>query len=112
MKGHYQSQCPVATNDRGSMLPIQSSDESASDPEQNSPTRTENPTGASYSQEGNTNSNSTSSGAEVSYRNGFGMIQKHLDAYINPSWILLDSESSEHKFRSKELKTGVIWKGI
>ena len=103
VKGHYQSQCPVAINDRGSMLPIQSSDGSSSDPEQNSPTRTENPTGASHSQEGNTNSNSPSSGAEVSYRNGFGMSQRHSDAYINPSWILLDSESSEHIFRSKEL---------
>ena len=31
VKGHYQSQCPVATNDRGSMLPIQSSGESTFD---------------------------------------------------------------------------------
>ena len=52
-------------------------------------------------QEGNTNNEQTSN--EVSRLNAYGLSQKHSEAYINPYWILLDSESSEHIFNNKEL---------
>ena len=87
VKGHYQSQCPVATNDRGSMIPIQLEEEANSE----KITNNEN------------DRNDISPEMEVSYQNGFGMSQKRLDAYINPFWILLDSESSEHIFSNWRL---------
>ena len=39
----------------------------------------------------------------MSLLNAYGLSQKHSEAYINPYWILLDSESSEHIFNNKEL---------
>ena len=98
IKGHYHVQCPVATNERGSMLPNSESSSSSSNStshEEAAQTETNN------NQEGNTNNEQTSN--EVSRLNAYGLSQKHSEAYINPYWILLDSESSEHIFNNKEL---------
>ena len=35
------------------------------------------------------------------------LLNQHGDAYINPNWILLDSESNEHLFSNKKLVTNV-----
>ena len=52
--------------------------------------------------EGSSTANNVSN-EEVSHQRAIGLSQNHLDAYINPNWILLDSESSEHIFMNKNL---------
>ena len=74
IKWHYQTHCPVATNDTGAGI------------ESNRP-GVENGAGG----------NKSSTGEEVSQSCGM-IISQHNEAYINPNWVLLDSESTDHIF--------------
>ena len=74
IKGHYQTHCPVATNETGAVI------------KSNQP-------GAGNGSGGN----NATTGEEVSQRCGV-ILSKHNEAYINPKWVLLDSESTDHIF--------------
>ena len=98
VRGHYQTHCPIATNERGTMMPNQNNTpSSATNTNEASPVET-----TSTPNEGSSTANNVSN-EEVSHQRAIGLSQNHLDAYINPNWILLDSESSEHIFMNKNL---------
>ena len=102
MYGHYQSRCPIAINDQGTrMRSSQTVDEPSSD---NVTGNWEVEINQTTSGEG---TNTQVGTQEVRINNGIGLNQSHINAYINPDWILLDSESSQHIFKSEKLLTDV-----
>ena len=102
IRGHYQQFCPVATNERGTMIPTRSSTSTTStaQTDEGEEVPPNNQEGTSSQDNGPSTAVSTE---EVSHRSGIGLGQNHLDAHINPNWILLDSESSEHIFKNGSL---------
>ena len=93
MFGHYQSRCPVAVNDRGTRMNITQTTDSNNSQEVDSPSN-----GSQSSTSGEQQATQ-----EVSQQYGVGLNQSNLVANINPNWILLDSESSQHLFKNRRL---------
>ena len=90
-KGHYQTHCPVATNEKGHKM------------KKDTPSNEED-------QEGDTGQDTRQTGQtreEVSRRGAIVLNQTHVQPHINPNWVLLDSESTEHIFRNRDLLTDV-----
>ena len=86
IKGHYQTHCPVAKNEAG--------EEIASRP------------GTERSGTRAAASGSEATEEEVSQNCGV-ILSQHNEAYINPNWVLLDSESTDHIFCNEKLLTNI-----
>ena len=83
IKGNYQTHFPVATNDTGSGI------------KSNRP-RAVNGAGG----------NNTATVEEKTQRCGV-ILGQHNEAYINPKWVLVDSESTDHIFCNEKLLTDI-----
>ena len=98
LKGHYQSHCPVADSS-GNTIGSGSSG-SASTKTTGSSSRTET-AGA------DTAASLAASTQEVSTISSGILLNQNSETYINPQWVLLDSESMDHIFYNKDLLTEV-----
>ena len=78
LKGHFQSHCPIAT---------------ATTPENRVPR--------------SGNDDNTTGQQEVSFHRSGILLNQHSDTHINPNWVLLDSESTDHIFCNKSFLTDV-----
>ena len=100
MRGHYQSRCPIAINERGTRMVLTPTTEGSVNEEGDDEASDRQ---SSVREEANTERATD----EVRNNNGIALNQSHINAHINPNWILLDSESSQHIFRSHKLLTDV-----
>ena len=99
-KGHYQTHCPVANSSGNKVGSGTSNSNGSNDTSNRADTSTATTTGAA--------SSSTASEQEVSTSNCGILLSQHIDkAYINPRWVLLDSESTDHIFCNNDLLTDV-----
>lgn len=82
IKGHYQSHCPVAINAEGVGITTRTNSDSEVNPDE------------------------VSLKLKSFLKNGVNLNQNN-DSYINPNWVLLNSETTDHIFCNKYLLTDI-----
>ena len=91
MNGHYQTHCPVVNSHRHTFGESSNPNSSISDTSSNTSV-----------------SNAKASAQEVSVARVSGVIlNQSFSSYLNPNWVLLDCESTDHIFCNKDLLTDV-----
>ena len=104
LKGHYQTHCPVV-NSSGNPFGSGSSNSSNN---QSSSSSTNGTSQGSSSSNGSQASPSSTPTQDVSLLHLSGLSFNQTDgAYLNPNWVLLDIESTDHVFCNSELLTDI-----
>ena len=115
--GHYMADCPVARDNTGASLPggnnRRTRYRSGRGGRGGRTTRTRRGNHTHQTGNGDTNAEGTvggnaAAGGEVSVKNTCGILMNQHDiSHINPNWILLDSESTDHIFQNESFITDV-----
>ena len=107
IRGHILDQCPVATDEAGTAIPRPPGKRRNKSKKKGGPgpwiirDLGGGPVEGAGTAEAEGNENEAT-GQEVSTRKCNGILfNQHSDAHINPNWVLLDSESTDHIFCNK-----------
>ena len=111
IKGHYKGNCPVATNSNGAKIRRnrtqgQGQDHGTTSTSSGRSTSTGSRASVTF-QNAPGSGTGTAAAGEVSPTCGVSLNQTNIDAYINPNWVLLNSESTDHIFCNRNLLTDV-----
>ena len=117
LHGHYMSECPVARDESGGLLDRPEGSVSNRRPRRirggrggrggRGQDREGDATGGAAGTGAETQENAATGRQGVSLKNIGVLMNQHNISHINPNWILLDSESTDHIFRNENFLTDV-----
>ena len=105
MKGHYQTHCPVV-NSSGNPLGSGSGSTPGTNGSSNSGSSPASDTTTGSSPQTETENASTQEVSNFESQSRI-LLNQNINAHLNPNWVLLDSESTDHIFCNSDLLTDV-----